>query len=147
MLAGPPKENMIGPAEGESAPEYFFFYDALMDPSTLARVIQRPGQPNIRRARVQGWTCKLWNGYPALIEGNIPNPNIVYGVAYEVQTERERDLLVQFETEAYKLQPAGIWFEDDNTLTIGWMFLCNREEEGLQDGTFDLQAWLTRQNS
>lgn len=39
--------------------EYYFFYGTLMDPSTLARVLQLPSRPQLYPAKIVGFSCKL----------------------------------------------------------------------------------------
>lgn len=67
--------------------EYYLFYGSLMDPPTLARVLQLPSRPQLYPAKIEGYSCKLWGPYLAVVDR--PTGAIVHGMAYEVQSFEE----------------------------------------------------------
>ncbi|KAM0197910.1 hypothetical protein ACHAPI_004642 [Fusarium lateritium] len=60
----------------------YFVYGTLMDPTMLADVLGAEEKPELRPAKVQGYSCKLWGQYPAMQEG--PQGAEVNGAVYYV---------------------------------------------------------------
>lgn len=89
---------------------YYFFYGTLMDPSTLAKVLQLPEPPTMRPAKVVGFHTKLWGPYPTLLHG--PSGHEVDGLTYEILSEKQHDRLCAYETDKYRFQPCMIDFLD-----------------------------------
>lgn len=91
----------------------FFFYGTLMDPGTLARVLQLSEPPQMRPARVIGYQVKHWGNYPVLVDGKPFQP--VDGLACEIVLPEHWDRLVAFATDVtdqYDLSPILIDFLD-----------------------------------
>lgn len=121
--------------------EYYFFYGSLMDRSVLARVLQKQHRPEIYPATLKGWQCKMWGDYAALVH----SPGYTTkGMAYEVRSPRERDCLVAYETDAYKIQPCLIDIGHGHSVQ-GKTFIWDDDTELLRYGTFDLKDWLLKQ--
>jgi gamma-glutamylcyclotransferase (GGCT)/AIG2-like uncharacterized protein YtfP len=131
-----------GPDDNGFRVEYYFFYGTLMDHSTLAKVLDDPGWPELYPAQIVGWSCKLWGDYPALLVG--PSGNVIHGMVYEVKSPKEQDRLIRYETSAYQIQKCFIEFED-GTSVVGKTFTWNADMQLLREGTFDLKDWLLKQ--
>jgi hypothetical protein len=58
----------------DSRVNYYFFYGSLMDHAVLSRALQQPHRPEIYPATVEGWQCKMWGEYPALVRS--PGNNV-----------------------------------------------------------------------
>lgn len=131
--------------------EYFFFYGTLMDPSTLADVLNRnknpPGRIDLRPAKIIGYTTKLCGVYPALIDG-APG-DIVHGVACEIRSPTGVERLSAYETGMYRIEACRIYFEDvagdgDGSTVMGKTFAWNADKGLLREGRFDLKDWVMR---
>jgi gamma-glutamylcyclotransferase (GGCT)/AIG2-like uncharacterized protein YtfP len=95
--------------------ELYFFYGSLMDPSTLAHLLELRDQPQLQPSKIISYSCMLWGQYPALLDG--PAGAVVYGMVYEVQTQSEKEHL-------------GV---------LGRTFLWDADRALLKEGTFDLK--------
>lgn len=126
--------------------EFYFFYGTLMDPSTLAKVLQHqhPIRPEeLCPAKIVGYSTKLWGDtYPALIDG--PPGNVVHGMAYKVQSQEEVDRLIAYETDMYRIRACLIRFEGGSKV-LGNTFIWNADKALLKDGAFDLKEWLMKE--
>ena len=117
--------------------EFYFFYGTLMDPTTLAEVLQLPARPETYPAKIVGYSCKLWGPYPALVD----KPRVtVYGVAYEVQSSEDAERLKAYETDSYTLSRCIIKFQDGREIT-GNVFKWGGDKALLKEGVFDLKDW------
>jgi hypothetical protein len=128
---------------GPFLPGYFFFYGPLMDPSTLAQVLQLPEAPDLRPARVIGYSVKMYGMYPALLWG--PPENAVYGVACEILSLEQFDRVCGFEYGKFEASPCYIEFvggdgESEEPIK-GETFLWQGDHGELRDGGFDLEGW------
>lgn len=127
--------------------QYCFFYGTLMDPSTLARILQLPEPPILRPAKVIGYHVKLWGPYPALLRG--PQSHPVDGLAYELQSREQLDRLSAYETSKYRIKPCWISFTgepgDEVERVRGIVFIRNGELDELREGDFNLEKWLQQQ--
>ncbi|KAL4913444.1 hypothetical protein BDW62DRAFT_205552 [Aspergillus aurantiobrunneus] len=116
--------------------EYYFFYGTLKDPSLLARDLQLPEPPKMRRARVTGYHLNRWWRYPVLIEG--PPLHSVDGVAYGIRSEEQRYRLITYETDKYRLDPCLIEFLDNangvEEIAEGATFMWNGKDHELLEG-------------
>ncbi|OQD63054.1 hypothetical protein PENPOL_c010G09259 [Penicillium polonicum] len=106
---------------------YCFFYGTLMDPPTLARILQLPEPPIMRPAKLIGYHIKLWGPYPALLVGPPLHP--VDGLAYELQSEEQLDRL--------RAENGG-----EAECVAGRVFVWNGEPEELREGSFSVEKWL-----
>jgi gamma-glutamylcyclotransferase (GGCT)/AIG2-like uncharacterized protein YtfP len=118
--------------------ELYFFYGTLMDPSTLAKVLQHRDLPDLLPATIVGYRCMLWGPYPALLDDL--TGATVYGMAYEVQNPTERERLQAYETSYYKPRPCLIHLQDGRKI-IGTTFTWDADTTLLKEGTFDLKDW------
>lgn len=118
--------------------EFYFFYGTLMDPATLAKVLQLPFRPELYPAKIVGYSCKLWGPYPAMVDG--PPRAIAYGMTYEVQSSEEADRLQAYETHNYR--PRGCTIELQNGKEVGGkVFMWRADKSLLKGGVFDLKDW------
>ena len=83
----------------------------------------------------------MWGPYPALVHK--PN-SIVHGMAYEVQTEQQVEILKHYETENYKLRGSKVKFSDGREVS-GKVFVWNSDTALLKEGVFDLKDWQMQQ--
>jgi gamma-glutamylcyclotransferase (GGCT)/AIG2-like uncharacterized protein YtfP len=118
--------------------KFYFFYGSLMDPSTLAHVLGLRDQPQLLPSKIIGYSYMLWGQYPALLDG--PPNAVVYGMAYDVQTQSEEERLEFYETSHYKASHCLIELQDGRKV-IGKTFLWNADMALLKEGTFDLKDW------
>ncbi|OQE25895.1 hypothetical protein PENFLA_c008G11075 [Penicillium flavigenum] len=118
--------------------EGYFFYGTLMDPSTLARVLQLPEHPRIRPARVIGYRTKLWAKYPALVRGEPFQP--LDGLAYEIRLPEHWERLRAYHSDHYDLVSILLDFPDTGEEEVqGFAFECRGHPEELRDGSFSLE--------
>ena len=117
--------------------EFRFYYGTLMDPSTLAKVLNIKDRPQLIPAKVIGYQCMLWGPYPALVDG--PSRVAVHGLAYEVQSAKEAELLQAYETNHYARTACIIYMNRKRVLgrTFGW----KGKKDDLKKGVFDLKDW------
>lgn len=118
--------------------EFHFFYGTLMDPQTLAKVLKLNNLPPLVPAKISGYHCKLWGEYPAIVGGE-PNEQ-VYGMAYEVQSPEENELLQAYETDRYVQIGCIVEFED-GTEVVGNTFKWCRDKTELKKVEFNLKDW------
>lgn len=123
---------------------WYFFYGTLMDSSTLAKVLQVAEPPRLRPARVIGYEIRLWEPYPALIDG--PPGHAVKGVACEILSQKHLDRLIAYETEKYHIHACEIDLLDvgvgrEETVD-GNVFMWDGELDELQEGNFSLKDYL-----
>lgn len=118
--------------------EFHFFYGTLMDAQTLAKVLKLDNLPHLVPAKISGYHCKLWGQYPALVGGEPDEP--VHGMAYEVQSLEENELLQAYETDRYLKVRCFVEFED-GTEVIGNTFKWRGDKAELKEGKFDLKDW------
>ena len=72
-----------------------FFYNSLMTPKALQKVLSLPRQPNMISATVKAFRIITWKGETVLLfstEGNVAR-----GVACEIQTKEMYDSLKTYE--------------------------------------------------
>lgn len=93
----------------------------------------------------------MWGEYPALLPGSTnenPKPeDIVYGVAYEVQAVTERDRLVAYETDAYRVDECWVELGDGDgnwVVVMGKTFVWDGRLEELREGRFDFRDWVLK---
>lgn len=118
--------------------QFYFFYGTLMDRSTLATILDLQRQPEIFRAKITGYYSMMWDQYPVLLDG--PQGSAVHGVAYEVQSLKDKKRLEEYETDNYKNASCLIEFEDGRKV-IGRTFKWNADKAPQKEGSFDLKDW------
>ncbi|PYI00257.1 hypothetical protein BO78DRAFT_330498, partial [Aspergillus sclerotiicarbonarius CBS 121057] len=120
---------------------YYFFYGTLMDPSTLARVLQLPEAPKMHPARILGYHTKSWGSWPALLDG--PGLHAVEGVACEIEVEELHERLVEYGMGKYRLRYCLIDLLDGGgdveSSVRGVVFKWNGRIEELQGGDVGLE--------
>ncbi|KAI9864847.1 MAG: hypothetical protein M1813_002617 [Trichoglossum hirsutum] len=119
--------------------KFYFFYGTLMDPATLAKVLSRSDQPVLRPAKIIGYRYMMWGPYPALIDDR--SGGMVHGVAYEVQSPEEVELLKAYETRRYYDTGCSITLED-GTRVSGRTFKWYGKRDDLREGVFSLEDWV-----
>ena len=67
--------------------------------------------------------------------------DVIHGMVYEV---RERDSLITYETDSYRLEPCTIGLES-GVVIEGRTFVWCEDLDGPRDGVFDLKDWLLGQ--
>ena len=113
--------------------QFYFFYGTLKDPEMLAKVLRLPSgsAPQLRPAKIVGYGCKLWGPYPALVD--MPRSgSTVSGMAYEVQSKEEADLLQAYETDKYTVAGCRINFQDGGDVS-GLVFMWNASMSELKE--------------
>jgi gamma-glutamylcyclotransferase (GGCT)/AIG2-like uncharacterized protein YtfP len=134
------QSNYSSPPSRVHAPskEFHFFYGTLMDSQTLAKILKLDSLPRLVLAKVSGYHCKLWGEYPALVGGE-PD-ELVHGMAYEVQSPGESELLQAYETD-HSLKIGCIVEFEDGSAAIGNTFKWCGDKTELREGKFNLKDW------
>jgi hypothetical protein len=120
---------------------HYFLYGTLADPNVLREVLSLETEPQLRPASIIGYECKLWGRHPALLDA----PGIVFhGSFYYVKTERQGDIVADYETDSHQTTPCYIAFTDGGEpgSAFGYVFKFCGNQRDLNDDTFDLQALL-----
>ncbi|KAJ5620715.1 hypothetical protein N7510_004699 [Penicillium lagena] len=94
----PKTPDFVDPFEAPTGP--YFFYGTLTDPSMIREILELEDEPELRPARISGYTCKLWGQYPALLDAS---DSTVEGAVYHVQTVKDGERLATYETSNYRL--------------------------------------------
>ncbi|KUI53469.1 hypothetical protein VP1G_00897 [Cytospora mali] len=121
--------------------ELYFFYGSLMHPRMLRHVLELSELPEVKPAEIVGYRTKVWGPYPALVAGK--TEEIVKGVAYEVENGGHKDRLQRYETDCYRTAKCLIRVDGAEEV-LGKTFIWNGDEEDLDDGAFDNEAWMAR---
>ncbi|MCJ1245513.1 hypothetical protein MMC30_002717 [Trapelia coarctata] len=122
--------------------EYYFLYGTLMDAPTLSKILHLRHPPTLLPSSVIGYRCKLWGPYPVLLS-SLSSGTVVKGMAYEIQSAEEAELLQAYETNHYEAKPCIIEVKDGRSVR-GRTFRWKGTEEELKDGVFDLKDWQMR---
>lgn len=122
----------------------YLFYGTLQDPKLLADILQLDQPPTLRPATVTGYECKLWGPYPAATP--VGAPGIVIGNAYDVTSVEHARRLAEYETVNYRTEECVIEYKDGQLpgKIQGRIFVFAGDERDLEEGEFDLEAWLKR---
>lgn len=122
------------------SPCHFFFYGTLMDPDVLQSVLSLTHPLDVMKAKVRGYSIKLWGIYPALIpyEGGE-----VLGVAGKITNWDHFIELCRYETFNYKLCFCTIVLDDGTELEDSRTFVWSGKPDSseLSDGSFDLERY------
>lgn len=126
----------------ESKPKNLFFYGSLMDPDVIQVIAETSSEPELHRASIDGFKLKMWGLYPTLVPGD--TGDIVHGVYWQAENDRQLGLLQRYETNRYKLATCAIHFDEDrrvikNGLTFVWANDPGSSE--LKDGEFSLEIY------
>ncbi|PLB38564.1 gamma-glutamylcyclotransferase family protein [Aspergillus candidus] len=121
----------------------YFFYGTLTDPCLVRELLELDHEPEFRPAYVEGYECKLWGPYPALVD--VPG-STVEGAVYQVTKEEHAERLAFYETINYRADPCCIYYRDgkEPAQDSGCTFVYAGSRKDLRDGVFDLRAWLGR---
>ncbi|KAM5342639.1 hypothetical protein ACJ41O_013605 [Fusarium nematophilum] len=122
-------------------PVYYFFYGTLAQPDMLRGVLGLNTDPELREAKIIGYSLSSWGQYKALVDGE-PG-EVVLGRAFQVQSAEQEYKLAYYETSAYELAPCLIEFTDEKEpLQVqGKTFMYAGDAKALKDGRFDAQLW------
>ncbi|KGO47246.1 hypothetical protein PEX1_076610 [Penicillium expansum] len=125
----------------------YFFYGSLQDQSLLVDLLDLKQASHLRPAYIEGYKCKLWGHYPALLSSG-PG-DIVTGAAYEVPTIEDAEKLAAYEGPSYTTIACSIRYADDQSprQAEGYAFLFVGNMRDLSEGSFDLKLWLERMTS
>ncbi|KAH8175377.1 gamma-glutamyl cyclotransferase, AIG2-like domain-containing protein [Sarocladium implicatum] len=117
----------------------YFVYGTLMDPRMLANVLGVEEKPELRPAKVVGYSRKLWGQYPAMQDG--PQGAEVDGAVYHVQSVAHAKRLAEYETNSYEAKPCLIQYTDgkEPAEDFGHVFMFVGNQRDLQDGEFRRQ--------
>ncbi|KAJ5371452.1 uncharacterized protein N7496_007544 [Penicillium cataractarum] len=121
----------------------YFFYGTLSDPSLLSEILDLSKNPELKPAYLVGYRCMMWGQYPALMDA--PGM-IVKGVVYHVCTQEDGEKLATYETNSYRVEACRIRYFDDKEPSdnLGYTFKFAGNVNDLEEGDFDLTAWLSR---
>jgi gamma-glutamylcyclotransferase (GGCT)/AIG2-like uncharacterized protein YtfP len=122
----------------------YFVYGTLMDPTMLSDVLGVEEKPELRPAKIVGYSRKLWGQYLAMQDG--PQGAEVDGAVYHVQSVANAKRLAEYETNSYKAKPCFIQYIDgkEPAEDFGYVFMFVSNPKDLQEGDFNLQVWLKR---
>lgn len=79
--------------------KWYFFYGTLMDPKTLAHVLNRSDLPELLPATVYCYKTMLWGEYPAMLDE--PKGGDVRGAVCKIKSEEEYKRLKACKTDMY----------------------------------------------
>ncbi|RFN47281.1 poly polymerase [Fusarium flagelliforme] len=135
----PERSAHVDPSELPTGP--YFVYGTLRDPQMLADVLGLDKVPELRPAKVVGYSCKLWGQYPALQDG--PKDAEVSGAVYHVQSAAHGKRLAEYETNSYKARPCLIRYTDGELPVDddGHVFVFVGNPRDLEEGDFSLAKW------
>ncbi|KAJ5507531.1 hypothetical protein N7527_009674 [Penicillium freii] len=122
----------------------YFFYGSLQDHSLLIDLLDLKQAPHLRPAYIEGYRCKLWGHYPALLSGD-PGDTVM-GAVYEVPTIKDAEKLAAYEGPSYTTIACSIQYSDGQRpiQAAGYAFLFVGNMRDLSEGSFDLRIWLER---
>lgn len=129
------------PAEKTCDPPYYFFYGTLTRPEILKEVLGLEVAPDLRKAKVSGYSLANWGQYKALVDGEPADE--VEGYAAKVESAEHELNLAYHETSAYELSSCQICFADGGELKelAGRTFIYAGDAEALKTGRFDKALW------
>ncbi|KGO71755.1 hypothetical protein PITC_027680 [Penicillium italicum] len=130
--------------EGPAPTGPYFFYGSLQDQSLLADLLDLKQASHLRPAYIEGYKCKLWGHYPALLSGD--PEDTVTGAVYEVRKTEDAEKLAAYEGPSYTTISCSIRYVDDKSprQAEGYAFLFVGNVRDLDEGSFDLKLWLER---
>jgi len=122
----------------------YFVYGTLMDPQMIADVLGLDQVPELRPAKLVGYSCKLWGQYPALQDG--PQDAEVRGAVYHVQSVTDGKRLAEYETTSYRAKPCFVKYTDgkEPAEDDGHVFIFVGNSRDLDEGDFHLAKWRER---
>ncbi|KAG0159257.1 hypothetical protein PDIDSM_6779 [Penicillium digitatum] len=122
----------------------YFFYGSLQDQRLLIDLLDLKEAPHLRPAYIEGYQCKLWGHYPALLFGGLGDT--VTGTVYEVPTVEDAEKLVAYEGPSYTTTACLIRYADCHApiQAEGYAFLFVGNMRDLSEGSFDFKRWLER---
>lgn len=127
--------------------ETYFFYGTLMDPGIAQKILGLEAPPVMRPAVLRNrGHLKMWGPFPVFVADEDPRVD-VKGMACDIEGAARKDRLAAYEGEKYDETLCLIHFpsEDGSTVTdesiFGVVFAWIGDEDELDDGTFDLEAY------
>ncbi|KAK3938518.1 poly polymerase [Diplogelasinospora grovesii] len=138
-LSRPVEISKLAPYRYE--PTYYFFYGTLTQPHILKGVLDLKSDPELRPAKVIGYSVSSWGQYKALIDGKTGEE--VSGYAFQVQSTEQEFKLARYETSSYRPAPCWIYFTDgtEHARVAGYTFKYAGDAQALNDGRFDRTLW------
>ena len=109
----------------------------------LVEILELDVEPELRPASLDGYECKLWGQYPALLAAE---SGVVDGAVYSVKTAGDAQRLADYETRHYQPVPCVIRYLDGMlpSQEEGYVFMFGGDPRELHEGRFDLKVWLKR---
>ncbi|KAL8995256.1 MAG: hypothetical protein Q9169_004962 [Polycauliona sp. 2 TL-2023] len=130
----------------DSSDKFCFFYGSLMDSANIASVLDLAREPVLRAGRIQGYRTLMNGPFPALVRAeNSTVCGMVLHMEDRSDVQDQITELCNLEGEDYERHRLSIRFED-GSLLWGWTFLWVGDEEGLEEGVWDFEAWRQRWN-
>ncbi|KAF4760141.1 hypothetical protein N7455_002390 [Penicillium solitum] len=122
----------------------YFFYGSLQDQSLLIDLLGLKQASHLRPAYIEGYKCKFWGPYPALLSGD-PGDTVT-GAVYEIPTVEDAKKLAAYEGPNYTTIACSIRYADGQSPTQaeGYAFLFVGNMRDLSEGSFDLRIWSER---
>lgn len=123
----------------------YFFYGSLLDPSMLGEILGLQTEPELRPAYIEGFRCRMWGQYPALVVDEMPGGR-VEGAVYEVWSVGDAEKLAAYETGNYTTVSCEIGFLDgrEPARLMGSVFVFDGDARDLREKSFDLRVWMRR---
>ena len=113
----------------------------------LAEILSLDHEPELRPAYIQGYKCRLWGQYPALLDaGSDDEGRVVEGAVYNVGSVEDGGKLAAYETGYYRAERCLIRYVDgeETGTDVGSTFKFVGDWRELSEGRFDLKVWLKR---
>lgn len=141
------EEHQAAKLKQRESKETYFFYGTLMDPGIAQKILGLDAPPFMRLAVLRNrGHLKMWGPFPVFVANQDPRVE-VKGMACEIEGAARKDRLAAYEGEKYveKLCLIHLLSEDGSTVTdesvFGVVFAWIGDEDELDDGTFDLEAY------
>lgn len=111
----------------------------------LTEILDLETEPDLRPAYIEGFQCKLWGQYPALVVDETSRSR-VEGAVYEVRSVGDAEKLAAYETGNYTTVSCEIGYLDGREpgRVMGTVFVFDGDCRELSEGRFDLRVWLRR---
>lgn len=132
-------ESTLLPTQKAPPAGPYFFYGSLLDPSLLTELLGLECEPELLSASLDGYQCKLWGLYPALVACA---GGTVHGAVYTVESVEDACKLADYETGNYGVIECDI--KIDGGVVKGNVFLFVGNMRDLSEGVFELGSWKRR---
>ncbi|KAI1393786.1 uncharacterized protein F4822DRAFT_385848 [Hypoxylon trugodes] len=135
----PPREVAYTHPSVTFEPFYFFFYGSLQVPSILKRVCRLDEEPELKPASIKGWKSMKWSCYPALVP---KEDGVVKGMCWKCEKGVQVHRLALYESDAYRMAECKITTDDGEVIENGRIFVSTLDVDELDEGEFDLEAFV-----